>query len=63
VASPSMCLLALFVISHDCNRVSCNASAYIGAWLLCDGGYHMWRATIAGYKHSGSDEAIRWSER
>jgi hypothetical protein len=36
---------------------------HTGAWVLCDGGYHKWRATICGFKHSPDQECHRWSKR
>lgn len=34
-----------------------------GAWVLCDGGYHRWRTTICGYKHSVLPHVYHWSKR
>ena len=33
-----------------------------GAWVLCDGGYHNWRATITGLKHGSTFEQRLFSK-
>ena len=47
----------------DCSLTFLPFRSCSGAWILCDGGYHRWRATIAGYKHSANDESVAWSKR
>ena len=36
---------------------------HVGAWLLCDGGYHQWLCTICGFKHTSIRERFLWSKR
>ena len=32
-----------------------------GAWVLCDGGYHLWKTTICAFKHSTAPKHLIWS--
>ena len=35
----------------------------MGAWILCDGGYHRWVTTVCGYKHTADKAKHLWSKR
>ncbi len=37
------------------------AVQHTGAWVLCDGGYHMWKTTICAFKHSRTPRNLIWS--
>lgn len=34
-----------------------------GAWVLCDGGYHAWRQTMAAMKNSAYEDERGWANR
>ena len=37
------------------------AVQHTGAWVLCDGGYHLWKTTICAFKHSIAPKNLIWS--